>query len=254
MSSTAGPVHISSSKLRCNSKMALSRMLLGVPYKRHTVIGLKVLLDAASIPFKSSSPKKFLFSTLRNFEKSLSPTALATLVPNIQAYYDARNTSMAPRVLENALRILRRLSREQDENNQDDTGAEKAKNNVKSEPKSEETGPQKWKCSQISKGYRKKKNIPKASKVRECSVCFESRPNKDFPGVNITANCEHDNSVCTNCIGAHVDARVDIGQFGFITCPMCLEALVLEDVRRLCGNEIFEKFVAILSSASASLT
>lgn len=253
-SSTAYPVNISFSKVSCKSTIATSATLFGVSYDRHTVVNLKIFLDAISIPYKSSSTKRILVSTLIDFEKSLSPTAQTTLVTYIQSYYDMRNTSVAARVERNLQRTLRRLSQEQDENNQKDPGDDKARTNTKSAPKSENIGPQKRKYSRISKGPRKtKKGKPNASKFRECSVCYESLPIKDFPKVNITTNCEHDNSVCTVCIRAHVDARVDIGQFGFITCPMCPEELVLEDVRRLCVTETFEKFVAVRSYVSALL-
>lgn len=258
--STTGPVHVLSSKLRCNSKMATSATLFGVSYDRHTVVNLKFFLDALSIPYKSSSTKRILVSTLRDFEQSLSPTAQATLVTDTQSYYDTRNTSTAARVKGNLSRTLRRLSQEhdtknEDEKNQVERGEENAKPNPKKAAKFDKTGPKKRKYSQISKGSHKtKKSKPKASKFRECSICYEDLLNKDFPNDNITPNCKHSNSICTVCIGAHVDSRVDIGQFGFITCPMCPEELVLEDVRRLCGTETFEKFVTILSSVSIQLT
>jgi hypothetical protein len=240
--------------------MAQPAILFGVPYNRHTVDNLKFFLHSVSRPYKSSFTKGILFSTLQDFEKSLSPEAQATLVTYTQSYYDTRNASIAARVKRNLGRALRRLSQEhdtekEDENNQVESGEENAQNNTKSARKSDKTDLKKRKYSQISKGYPKmQKNKTKASKFCECSVCYESLPNKNFPEDNITINCEHDNSVCTVCIGAHIDARVDIGQFGFITCPMCPETLALEDVRRLCGAETFERFVTILFSVSLPLT
>jgi hypothetical protein len=228
------------------AKMVMPAALFGVSYSRHGVVDLKFFLDAAYLPYKSSSTKKILVSTLRDFEQSLSPTAQATLVTYTQSYYDTRNTSIAARVQRNLERTLRRLSQEHGaknvEKNHVESDEENAKTNTKNVAKSDKTGPQKRKYSQISKGSSKtQKNTTKASNFRECSVCYESLPNKDFPRANITAKCEHSNSVCTACIGAHVDARVDIGQFGFMTCPTCPETLALEDVRRLCRAETFER-------------
>src|ERR1700722_1988878 len=116
--------------------MATSVTLFGVSYGRHMVTNLKVFLDAASIPDKSSSTKRILVSTLIYFEKSLSPTAQATLVTRIQSYYNTRNTSVAARVERNLRRTLQGLSQDQNENNQKDMG-EKAKPNTKSAPKSD---------------------------------------------------------------------------------------------------------------------
>lgn len=52
----------------------MSATLFGMPYSRHRVVNLKFFLDAAYLPYKSSSTKKIFVSTLRDFEQSLSPT------------------------------------------------------------------------------------------------------------------------------------------------------------------------------------
>ena len=207
--------------------MASPETLFGVPYDRHTVVGLKSFLDAVSKPYKPSSTKRSLFSALVDFEKSLSVNQIFQgLVIHTQVYYNTKNTSDAERAENNLFGTLRRASQFQNRNNQHEANEDKAETN--------KTSPGKRKHSEISNGIRKpKKNKPKASKSRECSVCFDDLPNKCFPKADITVTCEHDNRVCTVCIDAHVDASIDIGQFGFITCPMCPEVLVLEDVRRL---------------------
>lgn len=83
-------------------------------------------------------------------------------------------------------------------------------------------------------------------------MCYESLSNKDFPRANITAKCEHSNSVCTACIGARIDAKVDIVRLHDLS-DVPRDACVGRRPTALWSGDI-RKVIAILSSFSIPLT
>jgi hypothetical protein len=213
-------------------------LLFGVSYDDHRVDSLRLMLNAAAIPYKSSATKRNLISCLKPFETALGTEAQKTIEQAVEGHYKpTRKTARSSKQLQTAFETVR-LSRDQDNKDQ----GEEAKKNKKRKHK------------QISQETRKSKVEAKVPSSQECQVCYEDLPIVSFPTRAYTTACNHERGVCVDCLGRSIAVQVDLGQFRFITCPMCPQVLELADVRRLSSRETFERYeMASLCSLSNNI-
>jgi hypothetical protein len=214
------------------------------------------MLDAVEVSYSSSPPKRVLIPTPRKHGSSLTSEAQAILLTAVQGYYKARRTADVARFAEELHVTFQVITRGENRSKQAQAPGEEHENDKTSTKRirgTEKTVQRKGKIPRYQKPHNIRGRTKKSSQTPRMLCVLRESPNDKFPKANITVKCDHENSVCAACIAASIDAQVDIGQFCFITCPMCSEHLLPEDVRQLSGGATFERFDAILSNASSEV-
>ncbi|KAG9307449.1 hypothetical protein G9A89_017279 [Geosiphon pyriformis] len=85
----------------------------------------------------------------------------------------------------------------------------------------------------------------RANQVRtsDCIICTETYAISEFQ--RVTANCSHDKSICTGCVGRHIQHELkDKGNFK-ISCPNgndCRNILSESDVQRFANEEDYKRY------------
>lgn len=77
--------------------------------------------------------------------------------------------------------------------------------------------------------------------ISECSVCFETYPRGRFPRHRITAECNHEPTVCCDCLTLSIDTQIGSKVWDKISCPLCPMKIPFETVKAYSSAQHFEK-------------
>lgn len=76
---------------------------------------------------------------------------------------------------------------------------------------------------------------------RDCVVCMESLPVADFPDRKITTQCQEVATICKACLASSITAQLDFKSWNQISCPLCLNLLESEDVKKFATEECVQR-------------
>jgi hypothetical protein len=84
------------------------------------------------------------------------------------------------------------------------------------------------------------------SQTWECQICFEEKPQHEFPSRKITQGCEHEGRLeltdcCTACLERHIVSAFESNMWDDIRCPVCNAQLQHEDMANFAPRDIFER-------------
>jgi hypothetical protein len=104
--------------------------------------------------------------------------------------------------------------------------------------------------------YRGKKPFTKSKKQKRCTVCDEIYHNSAFP--HITKNCNHENSICSECVNQHFKITLSGGSWGIATdvsnllCPSqgCKNALEYNDLKQFLTSHQLEHWEKLKTIAT----
>ncbi|KAI1100242.1 hypothetical protein F4804DRAFT_336465 [Jackrogersella minutella] len=86
-----------------------------------------------------------------------------------------------------------------------------------------------------------------------CIVCSDEKRVSEMPNKRkITASCEHDSSICKECVGSWIASSMDTVTWDRLKCPECPQLLKYENVRAFATREIFERYDALAAKAFLS--
>jgi hypothetical protein len=74
----------------------------------------------------------------------------------------------------------------------------------------------------------------------ECSICFESYNRSKTP-YEVTADCDHEVTVCMDCVNSSIAAALERGALHQVACPSCPGKLTRRDVEKWATKEVFER-------------
>lgn len=85
-------------------------------------------------------------------------------------------------------------------------------------------------------------HLPPVSKntEKDCSICLESLPIRDFPDATLSDACIHDQSACNECITTSVNTQIPDISWDQIKCPECPAILHYNTVNRYSSTESFQ--------------
>lgn len=82
-------------------------------------------------------------------------------------------------------------------------------------------------------------NDSKASQY--CTVCLEHLVSTSFPTQKVTAACEHESTVCLECLSNHLTSQIQEKAWNEIQCPLCPQKLEQLDVRSFAKEDDFNR-------------
>ncbi|KAI1397276.1 hypothetical protein F4819DRAFT_90970 [Hypoxylon fuscum] len=83
-----------------------------------------------------------------------------------------------------------------------------------------------------------------------CIVCGDEKRVSEMPNRRrITAACQHDSSMCKECIGQWITSSMDTVTWDRLKCPECPQLLKFANVRAFATREIFEKYDTLAAKA-----
>jgi hypothetical protein len=74
-----------------------------------------------------------------------------------------------------------------------------------------------------------------------CSVCLERYTWRHFPKRRITAECNHEPTICLDCLQQAIDSQIETRSWDKLACPLCPSKLSFEAVKAYSSPESFEK-------------
>jgi hypothetical protein len=77
--------------------------------------------------------------------------------------------------------------------------------------------------------------------ISSCSVCLERYTWIHFPRHRITAECNHEPTICFDCIKQSIDSQIRSRSWDKLACPLCPMKLSFEAVKAYSSEECFEK-------------
>ncbi|KAI0882826.1 uncharacterized protein GGS22DRAFT_180925 [Annulohypoxylon maeteangense] len=76
-----------------------------------------------------------------------------------------------------------------------------------------------------------------------CIVCSDDKRVSEMPNRRkITASCEHDSTICKECVGAWIASSMDTVTWDRLKCPECPQLLKYENVRAFATKDVFERY------------
>ncbi|KAI2617612.1 hypothetical protein GGS26DRAFT_401290 [Hypomontagnella submonticulosa] len=87
----------------------------------------------------------------------------------------------------------------------------------------------------------------------ECIVCSDEKRVSEMPNRRrITAACEHDSSICKECVGQWIASSMETVTWDRLKCPECPQLLKFENVRAFATQEVFNRYDALATKALLS--
>ena len=77
----------------------------------------------------------------------------------------------------------------------------------------------------------------------ECMTCVETLRSENFPSQKLTRECNHEPTVCNDCLTRSVDLQIPEVEWDQIKCPECSTILPFEIVKRHASPLMFERYV-----------
>lgn len=102
---------------------------------------------------------------------------------------------------------------------------------------------------------------PTTARRLTCSVCTSTKNfvpwgqtgKSDFPQQNLTAKCEHEPSVCIQCLASWIGAQLQSKGWNGICCPQCPNTLEHNIVRKFATQDVFKRYEQQKSRATLAL-
>ncbi|OTB05545.1 hypothetical protein M426DRAFT_21859 [Hypoxylon sp. CI-4A] len=86
-----------------------------------------------------------------------------------------------------------------------------------------------------------------------CVVCSDEKRVSEMPNrLRITASCEHDSSMCKECVASWITSSMDTVTWDRLKCPECPQLLKYDNVRAFATKEIFERYDTLAVKALLS--
>ncbi|KAI1774969.1 hypothetical protein F4818DRAFT_57311 [Hypoxylon cercidicola] len=83
-----------------------------------------------------------------------------------------------------------------------------------------------------------------------CIVCSDEKRVSEMPNRRrITASCEHDSSICKECVGQWIVSSMDTVTWDRLKCPECPQLLKYENVRAFALREVFNRYDTLAAKA-----
>ncbi|KAI2463251.1 hypothetical protein F4781DRAFT_426507 [Annulohypoxylon bovei var. microspora] len=83
-----------------------------------------------------------------------------------------------------------------------------------------------------------------------CIVCSDDKRVSEMPNKRrITVSCEHDSTICKECVGSWIASSMDSVTWDRLKCPECPQLLKYENVRAFATREIFERYDMLAAKA-----
>lgn len=76
----------------------------------------------------------------------------------------------------------------------------------------------------------------------ECCVCMDTLGAELFPQQKITQLCNHDPTVCQNCLSQSIDTQIPDVAWDQVKCPECPETLPYDVVKEWASPAAFERY------------
>jgi hypothetical protein len=91
------------------------------------------------------------------------------------------------------------------------------------------------------------------SDIRECTVCYDSHPVEDFPGIE---DCQHERTVCRNCFTKWLSNEVGrTAALSDVKCPCydqkCKVPITYSTAKQYATSETFARCVQPISSGTS---
>lgn len=83
--------------------------------------------------------------------------------------------------------------------------------------------------------------VAPAQHTCRCIVCDESKTSKEFPESPPTSLCSHPSNTCRDCIRGTVQSQSEDNLSSGISCPVCPQALNLDEVQLYMDDALFQK-------------
>lgn len=79
----------------------------------------------------------------------------------------------------------------------------------------------------------------------ECQICFDVKPEEEFPSRRMTKKCKHDaTDCCSECLNHSISTAFEGNMWDDIRCPICNEQLQFQDMAELAPPSVFERYDA----------
>lgn len=76
----------------------------------------------------------------------------------------------------------------------------------------------------------------------ECQICFDVKPEEEFPSRRMTEKCKHDaTDCCSECLNHSISTAFEGNMWDDIRCPICNEQLQFQDMAELAPPTVFER-------------
>lgn len=214
----------------------LNREVFGLRYRYYTIASLKRALEAAEVsyPLIASHDKEQLFELLRVLEENIDDDNLRqTLSVAIRKHYNAgKKIQTRSRDLASAFAKARGLDVSQDEVEDEVHDA----NDVRQKDREPSTGEPRQKSRRIENP------LPEL----DCEICMETKHPSEFIKQPITESCRHESlTICLNCVARDIRAKIEMGQWRSLQCPLCPETLSEEDVEHFADKQTYTWYVLV---------
>ncbi|XXG98162.1 hypothetical protein Hte_004483 [Hypoxylon texense] len=83
-----------------------------------------------------------------------------------------------------------------------------------------------------------------------CVVCSDEKRVSEMPNRRrITASCEHDATICKECVGQWIVSSMDTVTWDRLKCPECPQLLKYENVRAFAPRDAFDRYDTLAAKA-----
>lgn len=237
---------------RNHDVLATPSRLLGLSYSEWTVADLRVMLDHYRVSIPANMDKASLMHELNDLVEELGLT-------NAHRRAVLEGTSAEP-PLPAGRNTQQQEDRPESERQEDQTHAVRVPTvvlfpNLLRARQTADAGPIITEATEIGRAQLRESvissNTPRQELPEntadptpsrpECTVCLETPGQDKFSERRITASCDHNTDICSDCIARHIEIQLRDKTWNQITCPTCSAVLKFEDVRQLADSETFER-------------
>lgn len=86
-----------------------------------------------------------------------------------------------------------------------------------------------------------------------CNVCSDEKRVSEMPNRRlITASCEHDSSICKDCVGQWIASSMDTLTWDRLKCPECPQLLKYHNVQAFAPRDVFDRYDTLATRALLS--
>ncbi|KAI1762957.1 hypothetical protein GGR53DRAFT_499500 [Hypoxylon sp. FL1150] len=86
-----------------------------------------------------------------------------------------------------------------------------------------------------------------------CIVCSDEKRVSEMPNRRrVTASCEHDATICKECVGLWITSSMDTLSWDRLKCPECPQLLKYENVQAFASRETLDKYNTLATKAFLS--
>jgi len=82
---------------------------------------------------------------------------------------------------------------------------------------------------------------PNLRSLVACLTCAEDLAPRNFPKKGLTAECNHEPTVCKDCLTRSIDIQISDVDWDQVQCPECSAILPFEVVKKYASPELFKR-------------